>query len=91
MPKIKYIIFNNSLSYGAVSKSTWVCTQNFLVKYGWQHQEAGKRYKENEMSFRQTVSGLNFSDRGFKVVVDRLAKKFLISFNAAKVDVRHAE
>src|SRR5690606_20817725 len=39
--------------------------QVLLLKYGWQHQEAGKKYPENEMSFRQTIHGLAPSDRGF--------------------------
>ena len=41
-----------------------------LPKYGWPHEEAGTRYPENEMSFRQTISGAQRTDRGFKVEVD---------------------
>jgi hypothetical protein len=40
-----------------------------LPKYGWKHKEAGKKYPEDEMSFRQTISGKSRSDRGFKVVL----------------------
>lgn len=43
------------------------------------------------MSFRQTISGKNRSDRGFKVVVDRNEEKIKISFSAKDVDSRHAE
>lgn len=64
--------------------------QILLIKYGWQHKEAGKKYPENEMSFRQTISGASRSDRGFKVVVDRRQSKVLISFDAKAVDIRHA-
>jgi hypothetical protein len=39
--------------------------QILLLKYGWKHQEAGIKYPENEMSFRQTISGKSRSDRGF--------------------------
>ena len=43
------------------------------------------------MSFRQTIHGKNYSDRGFKVVIDRIANKVLISFNKDFVDIRHTE
>lgn len=42
-----------------------------LLKYGWKHQEAGIKYPENEMSFRQTISGKSRSDRGFCVKINR--------------------
>lgn len=63
----------------------------FLLKYGWAHKEAAGRYGLNEMSFRQTISGLNRSDRGFTVIVDRTEKKVLISFDSRAVDPRHLE
>ena len=62
----------------------------FLRKYGWAHQLAGTRYGATEMSFRQTISGLARSDRGFKVVIDRAEREVLISFDAVSVDPRHA-
>jgi len=63
--------------------------QVLLPKYGWAHQEDGKKYPKGEMSFRQTIHGKSRSDRGYKVVVDRKTRKFLISFDAKSVDVRH--
>ncbi|MBI3615959.1 MAG: MvaI/BcnI restriction endonuclease family protein [Candidatus Omnitrophica bacterium] len=58
-----------------------------LPKYGWKHASIS-----SEMSFRQTISGHSRSDRGFMVVVDRSAKKVLISFSAGAVDKeRHAK
>jgi len=60
-----------------------------LPLYGWPHQQAGAKYQAGEMSFRQTISGAAPSDRGFKVVVDRAARKVLISFDALGVDPRH--
>jgi len=63
--------------------------QIFLPKYGWPHQEAGTKYPETEMSFRQTIHGLSRSDRGFKVITDRKNKKILISFDSKSVDARH--
>ena len=50
--------------------------QMFLTKYGWSHEESGKRYATGEMSFRQTIHGISRSDRGFMVVIDRKEKKF---------------
>jgi hypothetical protein len=61
-----------------------------LLKYGWRHQEAGAKYPENEMSFRQTIHGVE-SNRGFKVVVDEAEQKVKISFNHNLVADEHAE
>lgn len=63
----------------------------FLPKYGWQHDQAGIRYSENEMSFRQTIHGNSRSDRGFKVQVDNEERKILISFDSDSVESRHSE
>lgn len=64
--------------------------QILLLKYGWEHQEAGKKYPENEMSFRQTIHGLSPSDRGFQVIIDRSNSKVLISFDSSKVADKHS-
>ncbi len=63
--------------------------QILLPHYGWQHDEAGKKYPETEQSFRQTIHGQTTSDRGFKVVINRNDHKVLISFDYTKVDERH--
>ncbi len=63
--------------------------QVFLLNYGWEHTEAGKKYPETEMSFRQTIHGLSASDRGFVVKVDREEQKVLISFDPNKVAEKH--
>lgn len=62
-----------------------------LPNYGWKHELAGIKYPADEMSFRQTIHGLERSDRGFKVEIDRADRKILISFDASKVDSRHAD
>jgi len=62
-----------------------------LLKYGWSHQEAGKKYPSNEMSFRQTISGGGRSDRGFIVITDRKERKVKISFDSKAVSDRHSE
>lgn len=64
--------------------------QILLLKYGWKHEEAGTKYPENEMSFRQTISGKGRSDRGFMVVINRKEKKVLISFDSKSVSDRHS-
>lgn len=63
--------------------------QILLPKYGWQHKEAGIKYPSTEMSFRQTITGLTPSDRGFMVQINRQERKVLVSFDATKVDIRH--
>jgi len=63
--------------------------QVLLPKYGWAHQEDGKKYPKGEMSYRQTIHGNSRSDRGFKVVIDRKEHKILISFDAGSGDIRH--
>jgi len=62
-----------------------------LPKYGWKHDKAGELYPVNELSFRQTISGANRSDRGFKVIVDRKNERIVISFDANFADCKHAD
>jgi hypothetical protein len=64
--------------------------QVLLLNYGWLHQEAGKKYPKDEMSFRQTIHGNSASDRGFMVKIDRENRKVLISFDYTKVIEKHA-
>ena len=60
-----------------------------LPKYGWAHQEDGKKYPKGEMSYRQTIHGQSRSDRGFMVVINHKERKILISFDARSGDIRH--
>ncbi len=64
--------------------------QIFLLKYGWLHKQAGKDYPQTEMSFRQTINAKSRSDRGFMVLVDRSARKVLVSFDSNSVGSRHS-
>lgn len=66
-------------------------SQILLPKYGWAHKEAGKKYSELELSFRQTISCRNRSDRGFTVSIDQEQKKLLISFDKNSVSDKHRE
>lgn len=65
--------------------------QVLLPLYGWSHQEAGNKYPENEMSFRQTIHVNSRSDRGFKVMINRKERKILISFDSKVVNEHHAD
>jgi hypothetical protein len=58
----------------------------FLPLYSWEHQTIPE-----EQSFRQTISGVQRSDRGFNVVVDRSTRRVLVSFDAQTVAERHAQ
>ena len=62
-----------------------------LPNYGWRHDKAGVRYPDDEMSFRQTISGVSRSDRGFTILVNRRRKKIEVSFDASFVSNRHAD
>jgi hypothetical protein len=68
-----------------------VVSKFLLPNYGWPHQEAGKTYPEDEMSFRMTMNGKTYTDRGFKVIVNREKQRLEVEFNSEKVDARHAE
>lgn len=57
-----------------------------LPLYGWPHQS-----RSNEMSFRQTIMGLNRTDRGFGITVDRGERKVLVSFDSRAVSPRHED
>lgn len=65
--------------------------QILLPLYGWPHKEAGNKYGLDEKSFRQTISGLGRSSRGFMVIVDREERKVLISFDYSSVDASHKD
>ncbi|UTY33142.1 MvaI/BcnI family restriction endonuclease [Treponema putidum] len=65
--------------------------QILLLNYGWKHKEAGIKYPETEMSFRQTISSKVRSDRGFCVKINRNEKKVLISFDAESVANEHKD
>lgn len=65
--------------------------QVLLPKYGWLHDEAGGKYSASEMSFRQTISALSRTDRGFGIIVDYAERKVIVSFDAKSVNTRHLE
>ncbi|MEO9029002.1 MAG: MvaI/BcnI family restriction endonuclease [Ktedonobacteraceae bacterium] len=58
----------------------------FLPKYGWT-----LNHSTNELSFRLTIGASDTGGRGFRVVIDDIERKVLISFNARLVDSRHTK
>lgn len=61
-----------------------------LPSYGWPHKDAGSRYPASECSFRQTISGKTYTDRGFHVVLDAVERRVCVSFDANHVSPNHA-
>lgn len=61
-----------------------------LQKYGWPSAEAGKKYPEDEKSFRGTLNAQKFIDRGFKVQVNDKERRVEIVFDSSITDERHA-
>jgi hypothetical protein len=62
-----------------------------LLKYGWDSAEAGKKYPDEEKSFRGTLNARKFSDRGFKVQVNDNERRIEIVFDSSFTNVRHSE
>ena len=57
-----------------------------LPQFGWPDKK-----RVNELSFRQTLNALQFTDRGFTITLDRSANKLMVSFDFDKVDTRHID
>lgn len=57
-----------------------------LPKYGWAHETI-----PNEMSFRQTIRGDRYTDRGFAVEVDRTRLQISVRFDSSRVSPVHHE
>lgn len=62
-----------------------------LPLYGWPHYAAGTRYPAGERSFSQKIYATTWSNRGFRVNVDRNTERIFVSFDYRMIDKRHAE
>lgn len=62
-----------------------------LPRYGWRHDQAGRKYPKNEMSFRSTTSSSSYTSRGFTVVADRREEKVRFVFNHKKANKKDSE
>lgn len=70
-------------------RKAYLIPNMLLPFYGWPHQKAGTKYPDTEMSFRQTISCKNYSDRGFILKINKKDKRIEVSFNALKVEEHH--
>jgi hypothetical protein len=68
-----------------------VVSRVLLPFYGWAHKEAGLKYPLNEMSFRATLNGNTYTDRGMKLNVESLKRTVDIVYNPEKTSERHKE
>ncbi|MBQ3402727.1 MAG: hypothetical protein IJG65_05085 [Synergistaceae bacterium] len=56
-----------------------------LSHYGWRHKNAGTRYPDDERSFRQTLSYLNPTVRGFFVDIDEADRRVVVRFDPSSI------
>ncbi|MBQ9594342.1 MAG: MvaI/BcnI restriction endonuclease family protein [Synergistaceae bacterium] len=56
-----------------------------LLNYGWRHKEAGRKYPENEKSFRQTLCYRQPTLRGFFVDIDSKNERITVNFAPDKI------
>ncbi len=61
--------------------------QILLPKFGWPHQSAGSKYQASEMSFRQTLTANQRTNRGFTIVVNYDMRRLELSFDSKSVDI----
>ena len=57
-----------------------------LPYYGWPHQDAVVKYPAGEMSFRQTLTAGQRTNRGFTILVNHSLGRVEVSFDSATVD-----
>ncbi|MDD6103259.1 MAG: MvaI/BcnI family restriction endonuclease [Bacteroidales bacterium] len=63
-----------------------------LPLYGWKHKRAGMNgYAVDEKSFRSTTNAISFTDRGFKLNVNRTEQRIEFIFDSTKCSERHNE
>jgi len=63
-----------------------IVSKILLPYYGWPHRLAGEKYPKNELSFRSTTRADEFTNRGFKIEVDRCNQKVRFIFDHSKAD-----
>ena len=90
MSERKYKLPYNTVPPGAFTNSYKICIKDFTSKIWLETSKGGTKYPENEMSFRQTISCHDYSDRGFHVELNKRQRKIEISFDSQKVDSRHS-
>lgn len=72
-------------------RAAQIVSKILLPKYGWRHQQAGKKYPSNEKSFRSTTYANGYTNRGFRLIIDREQKKIRFVFDPQKADVANPQ
>ena len=62
-----------------------------LPLYGWRHKQAGARYPNSELSFRSTTSATSYTNRGFRIILDRNLSKVRLVFKASEANTNNPE
>ena len=62
-----------------------------LTNYGWPHKDAGRKYPQDEKSFRQTVSYHAPTARGFFIDIDNADRKITVRFDSSQISSKFAE
>lgn len=62
-----------------------------LPLYGWKHKQAGRKYPKDELSFRSTTNAKDFTDRGFKLNVNRECERIEFIWDSSKCKSIHDE
>lgn len=62
-----------------------------LPYYGWKHKQAGLKYSSKEMSFRSTTYVANFTNRGFRITIDKKEQKVKFIFDSTQADKTNPE
>jgi hypothetical protein len=57
-----------------------------LPYYGWEHKQAGSKYPATEKSFRSTTKATEFTNRGFRLIMDREKGKLRFVFDPSQAD-----
>jgi len=58
-----------------------------LPLYGWPHKQAGKKHPKSELSFRSTTPASRYTNRGFRIIIDRTKRTIKFDFNANAADI----
>lgn len=68
-------------------RATRLVSKMLLPLYGWPHKEAGIKYSGNEKSFRSTTWANEYTDRGFKLNVNRKEQRIEFIWDSSKCDM----
>lgn len=72
-------------------RSTKIVSNLLLPYYGWQHKQAGIKYPITENSFRSTVKATEFTNRGFRLILDKEKRKLRLIFDASQAKTSDPE